>query len=178
MTSENLDLLIKILSAGVIAALITGIFSLIISAKTNKRLEKIELIKQKNVMEKQKYEQLKEYWDNLVKNGKKFEFHGKPEQTMGCLRKVFQLDLDKFKYIQKEHEDHSYLFEVNENAFFEDKKETINNHIHEYVEKCTDSSDINEVVGYMDKISLEIEELSKDYHDLIKLKMSNILKVY
>lgn len=177
MTSENLDLLIKFFSAGVIAAVVTGIFSLIISVKTNKNLEKTEVIKQKYVMEKQKYEQLKEYWDNLVKNGDKFEFHGKSEQTIGYFRKVFELELDKFQYIQKEHDDHSYLFDASENDYFEERKNLIDNCIHEFVEKCADSSDANEVAGYMYKISEEIEEYNKYYCKLIKRKLMKILNV-
>lgn len=173
MTSENLDLLIKILSAGVIASFVTGIFSVITSIKTNKRLEKIEIIRQKNVMEKQRYEQLKEYWDDLVKNGEKFEFYVKSEQT----KDVFGLELDKFKYIEKEHGDHSYLFEASENSYFEERKNLIDNYIHEFTEKCADSSDVNEVAEYMYKITEEIEEYNKYYCELIKQKLMKILNV-
>lgn len=80
MMSENFDILIKILSAGVIAAFVTGIFSLIISTRTNKRLEKIELIKQKYVMEKQKCDQLEIYFKELLQKEEQFEYKAINEQ--------------------------------------------------------------------------------------------------
>lgn len=60
------QIIIELLSAGVIAAFVAGSFSLIVAIKTNKKLEKIELIKRRYAMEEQKYEQLNSYFSELV----------------------------------------------------------------------------------------------------------------
>lgn len=44
---SNITVILELLSAGVIASLVTGIFSLVIAVKNNKRLVELENSKQK-----------------------------------------------------------------------------------------------------------------------------------
>ncbi len=58
-------MIIKFLSAGVIAALVTGIFSLIITIKNNKRLIELENSKQKFTMEQERFKGLRDAYNEL-----------------------------------------------------------------------------------------------------------------
>lgn len=179
MTSDNLDLLMKILSAGVIAAFVTGVFSLIVSAKTNKRLEKIELIKQRYAMEGQKYDQINAYYSELLKKGKQFEYKGKIEQTMKCVRQLFALHINMFEFLKEEHEKHFFLFDDSENEKIKEKENVIDNYIHEFVEKFKEDenadADENKYVEYIDRIAISIDDFKEDYYLLLSNKMKKIL---
>lgn len=175
MTSENLDMLVKILSAGVIAALVAGIFSVITTVKTNKRLKEIELIKQKYDIEKQKCDQLETYFKELLQNEKKFEYKGKMEQTFGCVKIMFSLRIDMYEYIKKEHESHSFLFEDTENHDIQKYEHLIDGYIHDMVADFEESVDENKYAEYVNKIAISIDEFKENYHLLIKNKITEIL---
>ena len=61
------DYIIDLLSAGVIAALVTGGFSLITSIKNNKRLIEIEKSKQAFTISQEKFKALREAYEELLK---------------------------------------------------------------------------------------------------------------
>lgn len=175
MTSENLDLLIKILSAGVIASFVTGIFSVLTSIKTNKRLKEIELIKQRYETEKQKCDQLETYFKELLQNGKKFEYNGEIEHTFECVKKMFSLRIDMYEYIKKEHESHSFLFEDTENQEIQKYEHLIDGYIHDMVADFKASVDENKFVEYVNKIAISIDEFKENYYSIIKNKIKGIL---
>lgn len=62
----NDKIIMEILSAGVVAALVTGVFSLIIAFKNNKRLLDIENSKQRFTIEQERFKALKEAYSNLL----------------------------------------------------------------------------------------------------------------
>ncbi len=61
------ELVMQLLSAGVIAALVTGIFSLVIAIKNNKRLLELETVKQNFAVTQDRYKSLKEAYDVLLR---------------------------------------------------------------------------------------------------------------
>lgn len=63
---ENIGFVLEILSAGVIVALITGVFSLLVASKNNKRLLKIENNKQKFTLLQEKFKALRDAYDVLI----------------------------------------------------------------------------------------------------------------
>ena len=63
---NNITIILELLSAGVIAALVAGIFSLAIAIKNNKRLVDLENIKQKFTINQERYKALKEAYDELL----------------------------------------------------------------------------------------------------------------
>ena len=62
----NDKIIIEILSAGVIASLVTGIFSLVIAIKNNKKVLDIENIKQRFTITQERFKALKEAYSQLL----------------------------------------------------------------------------------------------------------------
>lgn len=62
----NDKIIIEILSAGVIASLVTGIFSLVIAIKNNKKVLDIENIKQRFTITQERFKALKEAYSQLI----------------------------------------------------------------------------------------------------------------
>lgn len=174
MTSDNLDLLMKILSAGVIASFVTGFFSVIICIKTNKRLRDIELIKHKYDLEKQKCDQLETHLKELVQNEKKFQYHGEIEHTVEFVKEVVLLHIEMYAYIKKEHESHSFLFKDDENKEIQEHENTIDNYVGEFTAEFRNSWDDDKFVEYLGKIVISIDEFKENYHLLIKNKIKEI----
>lgn len=74
---ENFSFVIQILSAGVIASFVTGVFSLIVAVKNNKKLVELEKIKQKFTVERQRYEEIHDAYEklnNLIPEREKLQY--------------------------------------------------------------------------------------------------------
>lgn len=65
-SNDNISIVLQILSAGVIAALVTGVFSLVIAVKNNKRLIELENSKQKFTLTQKRFESLREAYSELL----------------------------------------------------------------------------------------------------------------
>lgn len=63
---NNITIILELLSAGVIAALVTGFFSLIISVKNNKRLIDLENSKQKFTLDQERFKGLRDAYSELL----------------------------------------------------------------------------------------------------------------
>lgn len=63
---RNLSMIIDLLSAGVLAAFVTGIFSLIIAIKNNKKIIILEKNKQSFTVQQKKYEELSHAYEELL----------------------------------------------------------------------------------------------------------------
>lgn len=59
-------MVLKLLSAGVITAMVTGLFSLIIAIKNNRRLLEIEKSKQPFTVEQERYKDLRSAYNELI----------------------------------------------------------------------------------------------------------------
>lgn len=64
--NNNITIILELLSAGVIAALITGIFSLVIAVKNNKRLIELENSKQKFTVDQEHFKELRNAYSELL----------------------------------------------------------------------------------------------------------------
>lgn len=64
--NDKITIAIELLSAGVIAALVTGIFSLVIAIKNNKRLIELEKGKQKFTIDQERYKALRSAYSELL----------------------------------------------------------------------------------------------------------------
>lgn len=64
--NDNTNILLELLSAGVIASLITGIFSLIVAVKNNKRLIELENNKQKFTISQERFKALHAAYGELL----------------------------------------------------------------------------------------------------------------
>lgn len=62
----NTTILLELLSAGVIAALVTGIFSLFIAVKNNRRLVELENSKQKFTIDQERFKGLRDAYGELL----------------------------------------------------------------------------------------------------------------
>lgn len=170
------QIIIELLSAGVIAAFVTGSFSLIVAIKTNKKLEKIELIKRRYAMEEQKYEQLNSYFSELVNKNEQFEYKGEIETTMECVRTLFSLRINMFEFMKEEHEKYSFLFTDLENENIIEQEDVIDSFIHEFMAKIKEEDVTeNEYVEYIGKIADSIDKFKEDYYQLLKSEMKKIL---
>lgn len=64
--NNKITFVLELLSAGVIASLVAGIFSLVIAVKNNKRLVELENSKQKFTVKQERYKLLKEAYTELI----------------------------------------------------------------------------------------------------------------
>lgn len=174
---DNTILWIKLLLTGVSASLVTGIFSLVISIRNNSRLLKVEKVKQKYSMDSKKYELLNEYLNWVNEKEASFEYAGELEMTFQCVREIFCLRLDKFKFLEDEHYKHEYLFDSVENKNVREKIKKIHCDVDDYVDRFGGDSSVKEqdLVNYIDKIANGIDDFRNFYFGLIKEKMNKIL---
>ena len=63
---NRITIILELLSAGVIASLVAGIFSLVIAFKNNKRLVELEKSKQKFTVNQERYKGLREAYAELL----------------------------------------------------------------------------------------------------------------
>ena len=63
---NRITIILELLSAGVIASLVAGIFSLVIAFKNNKRLVELEKSKQKFTVNQERYKGLREAYADLL----------------------------------------------------------------------------------------------------------------
>lgn len=63
---DNTKILLELLSAGVIAALVTGLFSLVIAIKNNRRLVELENSKQSFTVDQERYKGLRDAYGELL----------------------------------------------------------------------------------------------------------------
>lgn len=63
---NNITIILELLSAGVIASLVAGIFSLVVAVKNNKRLVELEKSKQKFTVNQERYKGLREAYAELL----------------------------------------------------------------------------------------------------------------
>lgn len=170
---NNLEILVSILSAGVFTAFVTGVFSLVISLKNNKKLVELEKIKHRHELDSKKYELLHNYMLLLSEKYQEFK-PDEVEDAVECNKLIFSLLLEQFYFIEKEHEKHSYLFAENENTYINKEIEKINSTIDEFVEHAK-NSDIEQFAEYVNNIALSIKKFADGYLEKVQFKIYKIL---
>lgn len=176
----GIDIILKILSLGMVASFITGIFSLIISIKNNKRIMQIEDKKERFQMDEKRYALLEEYLSEFEKLKFLHEKNGvTPEQTSKFLKDFFVDTMDVFEKIQKIHNRKSYL--LDEASSLTSSIIHIDKLISEYIEKYQDTTNddksiLDNMIVEMDKICIDIYELYNNYKAELRHNMEKILK--
>lgn len=191
---NNITIILELLSAGVIAALVAGIFSLAIAIKNNKRLVDLENIKQKFTINQERYKALKEAYDELLaklpeKNLLNHIIINLPAQNEFQKKDFFEIynaAEENMEIMYSHFQKYSYLFSDNE-------QHKINNLIEEIdaiaknIIKISLDLQINDVEKKEDDFAKEIyiknieriekvAELEKVYYELFKNSLSKLSK--
>lgn len=190
----NSTIILELLSAGVIAALITGIFSLTIAIKNNKRLIELENIKQKFTINQERYKELRKSYKELLSLLPEEKLLGhtivnspsKKGFQENSLSEFYEIAENNMKIIYTHFQKYSYLFSENEQKGIIDLVEEIDsitkviinlsNEINIYntdedksAEKFHDTLHTN-IIKRITKVT-EIETM---YYDLYKKNLSKI----
>ena len=191
---NNITIILELLSAGVIAALVAGIFSLAIAIKNNKRLVDLENIKQKFTINQERYKALKEAYDELLaklpeKNLLNHIIINLPAQNEFQKKDFFEIynaAEENMEIMYSHFQKYSYLFSDNE-------QQKINNLIEEIdaiaknIIKISLDLQINDFEKKEDDFAKEIyiknieriekvAELEKVYYELFKNSLSKLSK--
>lgn len=191
---NNITIILELLSAGVIAALVAGIFSLAIAIKNNKRLVDLENIKQKFTINQERYKALKEAYDELLaklpeKNLLNHIIINLPAQNEFQKKDFFEIynaAEENMEIMYSHFQKYGYLFSDNE-------QQKINNLIEEIdaiaknIIKISLDLQINDVEKKEDDFAKEIyiknieriekvAELEKVYYELFKNSLSKLSK--
>lgn len=175
----TIELIIKILSMGMIASFITGIFLLIISIKNNKQIMQIEEKKERFQMDEKRYALLDEYLSEFEKI--KF-LHEKddivPEEDYKFLKDFFVDAINVFENMKKMHDRKSYLLDDVTFLTFTINQidDLISKYIKKYKNNKEDNFDFDSMVMEMDKICMDIYELHNNYKSEIGHNMEKILR--
>lgn len=172
-----MELVIRILSIGVVTSFVTGIFSLIVSIKNNRALKQIEKIKERFQMDQKRVDLLVNLLEEF--HAIKFQFeenNNEIENSFDCLRNIFINSLDIYKIIKKLHKENMYL--LDDPLYYQNDIDMIDQSISDYVNKHNNSGEKEqkEIEKDMDKISIMIYNLRKNYIDLIEENIQKIMK--
>lgn len=196
---DRISIAIELLSAGVIAALVTGIFSLIIAFKNNRRLIELENKKQRFAINQERYKDLRNAYTELLNQLPEEQRLGHiimnlPTSTTRDLQEhgfsgVYDVAEANMKIIYVHFQKYRYLFSDDEQKQVLDIVETIDSisrsliasgaNIHlcdAEADECTDDSMMNAIreVG-LEKLE-EVVKLEILYHDLFQKNLSELSK--
>lgn len=132
MNNNNL-IIIELLSAGVIAALVTGFFSLFIAVKNNKRLLDLENRKQKFTVNQERFKALRDAYGELISILPEEKLVGhiimnlpsKKDFAKNGLSEIYEIAEQNIKIIFSHFQKHCYLFTDDEQKKVENAVEEI-----------------------------------------------------
>ncbi len=169
------NIALELLSAGVIAALVTGIFSLIVAIKNNKRLIKLETIKQEFTIKQDRFNSIKEAYNELITlipEDKHLEFSmsnlSSKENIEEEMERIIELAEKNIKIMFFHFQKYGYLF-VNK------EQEKINNMIEE-IDDITLAIRNGEAENNGLNKLLAIINLEKEYFKIHKDNLSELCK--
>lgn len=180
MTNSTQNIL-ELISAGVIAALVTGVFSLIISIRNNKKLVEIENSKQVFTIQQERYKQLLECFNVL-----KEKIHDEDsvrheimnfEKNGVDLEKILILAEDNISKIYNHYQYYSHLFD---NCYCKEFEESIENlddisqNIHILLYHF--ENNIDEIKKMQTKRMVAISVIIDKYFKMIKDQMGILIK--
>ena len=124
----NTTILIEVLLAGVIAALVTGIFSLVIAVKSNRRSIELEKNKQKFTVDQERYKELRDAYEELLKILPREKFIGhiisnlpsKNDFQKKSLPEYFRISGDNMKILYCHFQKYCYLLSESEQKTVDD----------------------------------------------------------
>lgn len=170
----DIDLIIKILSIGTVASIVTGIFSVIVSIKNNKKLLQIEKQRERFSMDQRRYELIIELLEEIENIQFIFQKEGRaPDESLEYLSEVFGDSLEIYKKIAAIHKKKSYL--LDDSTLITAKIEEVDESITEYLEYCKTGNTDDQVIK-VDKICVSIYYLLDAYKDILRKNIEKLLK--
>ncbi len=185
---SNLSIIIELLSAGVLASLVTGIFSLVIAVKNNKKIVVLEKSKQSFTVQQEQYKQLLSAYNELLTILPEEEMLG---HSIMNYRQHFdgegRLNTNKFwkkaeensKKIYSHYQKYSFLFDEEFCQSFENTIEDLDT-IVKKIAALLDDAD-----GYEDNIHplvnerlLKVTQLEEFYFSSIRSQLSSMARKY
>ncbi|MEJ8743509.1 hypothetical protein WKT07_08665 [Mediterraneibacter sp. HCN-7094] len=172
----NTTILLELLSAGVIAALVTGIFSLVIAVKNNRRLIELEKSKQKFTVDQERYKGLRDAYGELLRLLPEEKLLGhivmnlpsKEDFQENGLSESFKVAEENMKILYSHFQKYCYLL-------LEDEQKTVANLVEE-IDNVTKS--IINLNSGIQKYNTDEEENSIESFDIIHAKIiERIIKV-
>lgn len=171
---EQATFLTEILSAGVVVALVTGIFSLVIAVRNNKRLMELENLKQKFTMVQERFKELKDAYKELLGLLPEDRLLGhvimnmpsRPDFQENGLSEAFEIGEENMKILYSHFQKYSYLFS-------EDEKKKIGSAIEEIDDIAQNIRMLNSGTQ-TDSDEEEMQEIHSNIHEKI---LERILKV-
>lgn len=133
--NNSTTILLELLSAGVIAALVTGIFSLVIAVKNNRRLLELENSKQKFTVDQERYKGLRDAYKELLCLLPEEKLLGhiimnmpsKEEFHKNGLSESFKIAEENMKIMYSHFQKYCYLLSEDEQKTVSDLIEAIDN---------------------------------------------------
>lgn len=191
----NTNILLEFLSAGVIAALVTGIFSLVIAVKNNRRLIELEKNKQKFTVDQERYKGLRDAYGELLRLLPKEKLLGhivmnlpsKKDFQENGLSEFFKIAEENMKILYSHFQKYCYLLSEDEQKIVSNLVEEIDNVTKSIINfnsgiqiYNTDENSIEVFDTIHAKIIeriMKVTEFEEMYYDLFKnnlSKMSNL----
>lgn len=191
----NTNILLEFLSAGVIAALVTGIFSLVIAVKNNRRLIELEKNKQKFTVDQERYKGLRDAYGELLRLLPKEKLLGhivmnlpsKKDFQENGLSESFKIAEENMKILYSHFQKYCYLLSEDEQKIVSNLVEEIDNVTKSIINfnsgiqiYNTDENSIEVFDTIHAKIIeriMKVTEFEEMYYDLFKnnlSKMSNL----
>lgn len=175
-------MLIRILSAGVITAIVAGLFSLWVSFSNNKRLAKLEKSRQRFEIEQKQFKSLQEAYDELLSilpYDKKLAYRiGNDELEENTLLKAYEIAVDNSKKLYSHFQRYCFLLLADEREKIGNAIEKADKITHKIVEETefmcmeienswnSDSvthEEANEILESSKKRNKKIEKLTEEY---------------
>lgn len=193
----NTNILLEFLSAGVIATLVTGIFSLVIAVKNNRRLIELEKNKQKFTVDQERYKGLRDAYGELLRLLPEEKLLGhivmnlpsKKDFQENGLSESFKIAEENMKILYSHFQKYCYLLSEDEQKIVSNLVEEIDNvtksiiNFNSGIQKYNTDEEENSIEVFdtihakiIERI-IKVTEFEEMYYDLFKnnlSKMSNL----
>ena len=191
---SNITVILELLSAGVIASLVTGIFSLVIAVKNNKRLVELENSKQKFTINQERYKGLREAYTELLAilpeekllghiiinlpAQKNFRENGLSEayETAEANMKIMYSHFQKYGYLLSDDEQKKITNLIEEIDTITKSIIKINSGLQVYDVEDNEDASAEKVHEKIIERILKVTEFEELYYDLFKNSLSKVLK--
>lgn len=176
--------IIKLLSAGVFVAIVTGIFSLIISIINNKKIIQIEKNKQKFVFIQENYSELKKVLDEVLHLDSILkDFPNNPNDITGQSFVILNISAnDRFKLLQDRFNEISYMLSQKNRLTIENEMAEINDIEKTLLSFIDDNNELkpdpeNTTNKLIKERILKIYNLQKTFISTVRVQLEEIQKL-
>lgn len=145
------NVLLELLSAGVIAAFVTGVFSLVIAIKNNKRLTQLEKRRQQFTLDQERYKTIRDAYEELcmLLPDEKLLSHfminlpSKKNFQENGLAEGFEIADENMKIMYSHFQKYSYLFSEDEQQLINSLIQGIDNIVKDIINLNTEMNIYN-----------------------------------